>query len=181
MGTGESQWAERRFRDVSISIVPYDQSKVSAAGVERPPTFNLPSVLSLAPGANVSDFIMQSVTVVRSCPDSLFSARAKARISIECGGGTKRRTAGAFVASESLLTAPVVQVVSAPQGRDGRFMTRSGRTETETFLLRCRFSPSLSALWLNYTPEMGLLRFMSPAFTYTYPLVKRGERVTRYL
>ena len=71
-----------------------------------PPTFNLPSVLSLAPSANVSDFIMQSVTVVRSCPDSLFSARAKAQISIECGGGTKRRTAGAFVASESLLTAP---------------------------------------------------------------------------
>ena len=85
VGTGESQWAERRFRDVSISIVPHDQSKVSAAGVERPPTFNLPSVLSLAPGANVSDFIMQSVTVVRSCPDSLFWARAKARISIECG------------------------------------------------------------------------------------------------
>ena len=26
----------------------------------------------------------------------------------------------------------------------------------------------LSALWLNYTPEMGLLRFMSPAFTYIY-------------
>ena len=39
------------------------------------------------PSANVSDFIMQSVTVVRSCPDSLFWARAKARISIECGAG----------------------------------------------------------------------------------------------
>ena len=36
-------------------------------------------------------------------------------------------------------------------------------------------SPSLSALWLNYTPEMGLLRFMSPAFTYT-PLVKKGGK-----
>ena len=83
MGTGESQWAERQFRDVSISIVPHDQSKVSAAGVERPPTFNLPSVLSLAPGANVSDFIMQSVTIPG--PVSLFRARAKARISIECG------------------------------------------------------------------------------------------------
>ena len=111
-------------------------------------------------------------------PVSLFRARAKARISIECGSVRVRE--GAFVASESLLTAPVVQVVSAPQGRDGRFMTRSGRTETETFLLRCRFSPS--ALWLNYAPEMGLLRFMScPDFTYTFPLVKRGERVTRYL
>ena len=162
MGTGESKWAERRFRDVSISIVPHDQSKVSAAGVERPPTFNLPSVLSLAPGANVSDFIMQSVTIPG--PVSLFRARAKARISIECGSHRVRlrQSAGAFVASESLLTAPVVQVVSAPQGRDGRFMKG---TETETFLLRCRFSPSLSALWLNYTPEMGLLRFMNPAFT----------------
>ena len=102
-------------------------------------------------------------------PVSLFRARAKARISIECGSFEcgSVRVRGAFVASESLLTAPVVQVVSAPQGRDGRFMTRSGRTETETFLLRCRFPPSLSALWLNYTPEMGLLRFMScPAFTY---------------
>ena len=74
----------------------------------------------------------------------------------------RQSAGGAFVASESLLTAPVVQVVSAPQGRDGRFMKG---TETETFLLRCRFSPSLSALWLNYTPEMGLLRFMNPAFT----------------
>ena len=82
-------------------------------------------------------------------PVSLFRARAKARISIECGSfecGSVRVREGAFVASESLLTAPVVQVVSAPQGRDGRFMTRSGRTETETFLLRCRFSPSRSPL-----------------------------------
>ena len=88
VGTGESQWAEREFRDVSISIVPHDQSKVSAAGVERPPTFNLPSVLSLAPGANVSDFIMQSVTIPG--PVSLFRARAKARISIECGSDRVR-------------------------------------------------------------------------------------------
>ena len=160
---GPDNWAGKRPScDVSISIAPHYQSRSR----KSPPTFNLPSVLSLAPSANVSDFIMQSVTVVRSCPDSLFSARAKARISIECGGGTKRRTAGAFVASESLLTAPVVQVVSAPQGRDGRFMTGSGRTETETFLLRCRFSPSRS-------PLCGLITrqrwggFMSSAFLHT--------------
>ena len=85
----------------------------------------------------------------------------------------RQSAGGAFVASESLLTAPVVQVVSAPQGRDGRFMKG---TETETFLLRCRFSPSLSALWLNYTPEMELLRFMSPAFTYYTRSRKKGGK-----
>ena len=118
-------------------------------------------------------------------PVSLFRARAKARISIECGSVEcgSVRVRGAFVASESLLTAPVVQVVSAPQGRDGRFMTGTERTNGDgDFLASLPLLPlSLSALWLNYTPEMGLLRFINPAFTYTHPLVKKGERVTRYL
>ena len=118
MGTTDNGAEERPFCDVSISIAPHYQSKPKSPQQENPPTFNLPSVLSLAPSANVSDFIMQSVTVVRSCPVSLFSARAKARISIECGGD-KRTDCGRIRRIRIAAYRARTEWLSAPRRNDG--------------------------------------------------------------
>ena len=92
----------------------------------------------------------------------------------ECGGRIRRIGIAAYRA--------LGPSGERPAGQGWTVYDRERTNGDGDFLASLPLLPlSLSALWLNYTPEMGLLRFMSSAFTYIYPLVKRGERVTRYL